>query len=418
MIGILGESQTFVGVLTTVVVLCVVTESGNFVFKIFESIIESTIVEIHAIQNKVRNTITDLLKFWENSDLKELIQKADSFRQISDNKKSEIMTQQMLFELKTSQYSLSFSDKYFLPIFKQIELIKCSKEQTFSPLFIFAYSLIVFLCDEVVCWFGDLKPLMVTFLTFFTSTTFAYLLVIWIKFCREYHFKESEENDNGSPDSDIEVEDREYSVKSAVFTSICCCVIFLLVALILTIISKRVSTGPFFTWICRIALLGAVFIPIGLVAYRHSNLRRVQGQYRHRFLLVHFIGMVFVSMLYTAIVSISQLTPDCVLFPFSENLWLLKSSMIITIILNGIIFPFVFPYCGNNYVLKYTRQNSQLVIQNAGSTYKELEEWTQKTRAEINEIISQNTFRNLEKKELTENKKCKLKRILDVIFNN
>ena len=217
-IGILGESQTFIGVLTTIVVLCVVTESGNFVFKIFESIIESTIGEILAIQNKVRNTITKLLKFWENSDLKELIQKADSFSQISDRKKSEIMTQQMMFELKISQYSLSFSDKYFLPIFKQIELIKYSKEQTFSPLFIFAYCLIIFLCDEIVCWFGILKPLMVTFLTFLTSTTFAYLLVIWIKFCKEYHFKESTENNNGSPNIDKKVEDKEYSVKSAVFT--------------------------------------------------------------------------------------------------------------------------------------------------------------------------------------------------------
>ncbi len=126
--GILGESQTFIGVLTTVVVLCVVTESGNFIFKIFESIIESTEVEIHAIQDKVRETISSLLKFWENSDLKELIQKADSFKQISANKKSEIMTQQMMFELKTSQYSLSFSDKYFLPIYNQIKLIKHSKE--------------------------------------------------------------------------------------------------------------------------------------------------------------------------------------------------------------------------------------------------------------------------------------------------
>lgn len=275
--------------------------------------------------------------------------------------------------------------------------------------------MIVFLCDETVCWFANLKPLMVTFLSIFTSITFVYLLVIWLKFCNEYHFEVSSENANNSTNTDTSAGTKQYSLKSAAIASGCCCVGFFIVAIILTILSKHFASG-LFTWFCRGLLLSAVVLPICYVAYKHTNLRRVQGQYRHKFLLVHFLGILFVSTLYTAIVSIPQLTPECVLIPFNENLWLLKASMIITIILDGIVFPFVFPYCGNNYVLTYTRQNSQDVLKDAGGTYEALEAWAQKTRAEINEIISQKAFKELETKVQTTDRRSKFRKIWDIIF--
>lgn len=414
--GILGESQTFIGVLTTVVVLCVVTESGNFVFKIFESIIESTEEEIHSIQDKVSETITKLLKFWENSDLKELIQKADSFKQISKEKKSEIITQQMMFELKTSQYSLSFSEKYFLPIYAQIDLIKYSKEQTFSPLFIFAYCLVVFLCDELVCWFGYLKPFMVTFLSIFTCFTFVYLLVIWLKFCKEYRFSDAKDQSNTLDNTSTNTEPHKYPFKTAAAISACCITIFFLAALATYPLSVRFSSVPIIPWVCRIILFIALVVPIAIVANMHINIRRVQGQYSHRFLLVHFAGLLIDAVLYSLILSFPQVTPDCVLFSFSENLWLLKSFIIITIIVNGVVFPFFFPYCGNCYVLKYTKQNSQTVISDAGDTYSKLEKWAQQTRSDIHEIITNNTIKILETKGQKVDKRSKFKKILDIIL--
>lgn len=62
---LLGGSQTFIGVLATIVVLCVVAESGNFIYKIFGEIIAGTKKEIENLKTHL-SEVTFNLKLSED----------------------------------------------------------------------------------------------------------------------------------------------------------------------------------------------------------------------------------------------------------------------------------------------------------------------------------------------------------------
>ena len=380
--GILGSSQTFVGVLTTLVVLCVVAGQGNFITSILEEIIKSTVDEIESLKSQVHAQVIAITAKWKKVNPEKLIELVNSCKGISDKKKSEIFDQQLEFELKLSGYTLSFSENHFLPVLLKIKEIKNSREQTFSPLYIFAYCILIFLCDEVTCWFPETLGSIITFVSIFSIFSFAFLFVFWCKFYNEYQILPPYDEEEVAEQIPLGTK-----LLNAIVTAIALGGIFFFFVMFLSVLVSGRLVCPSLMWWYRGAIISQIILTVILVAWQHYRIRRAYGDYPHSFLFVHFFGLVGISGIYTFIFAWPVCTPEYVLFDCPENLWILRLGIIVTIILHGIIFPFMLPFLGNYHVRNVAQHSGENAINEARATYAEIDSWAHATLDQIRSNI-------------------------------
>ena len=97
--------------------------------------------------------------------------------------------------------------------------------------------------------------------------------------------------------------------------------------------------------IVTILIMGLV-LPIVLSGVLRTGIRRKKGEYTYLLMCGHFIAMILMAMLFTAIILFFTNLWDCadqMLLPYDDCRWF-KVSIFIFVILNGIIFPFLIPY--------------------------------------------------------------------------
>lgn len=173
MIDLLGKSQTFFGVLATVVVLCIFKGGNNFIFQILEE-----------IRERLRERVKSLTVSVELESTRQRLEKKLSVETNPLKIKSYGELMSKLSKLKM-QLTLMDMVAFFAGYDEKYERIKKSDEMLRSPFYTCLYIFIIFLFDEYLrCEICPAKEMMFTAVSFVTLFSFIYWMLIWCNYIR------------------------------------------------------------------------------------------------------------------------------------------------------------------------------------------------------------------------------------------
>lgn len=190
-ISFLGGSQTFVGVLATLIILCINRNENNFIFEVLTDI-RNQIVEyakrlkpsiaIDSIKNALYYKA--ILLFLQNDKCKE------------KNKELCGKCEHAVEEIEMAKFSLQGRvTNWDSSIIKLANIIENKKEQQKAPMFAFAFCIVVFIIDEFLrSQYILFNSELLAILSLFTIYVTIYWVVKWIVFMLKDSFEVDELN--------------------------------------------------------------------------------------------------------------------------------------------------------------------------------------------------------------------------------
>lgn len=193
---LLGGSQTFVGILATLVVLCIAQNSNNFIFEILKDIKE----EIVRYTKKLKPTISlDSIK--ESSDYKSLFLFTENKKQKGEDDEFCKACKEAVAKIDIAKFSLQPKlTNWDKSIIDFADAIENKKEQQKGPMFAFAYCIFVFICDELLrCSYIAFNQEILLALSLFTAYVAIYWIVKWLVFMlRDDYTKQEVDTSKGN----------------------------------------------------------------------------------------------------------------------------------------------------------------------------------------------------------------------------
>lgn len=361
---LLGNSQTFFGVLATLVILCIFHDGNNFIYRALREIFVSLRKKLSELESESNEFVQRLDDNDEIKKFKQLIKnKGTDFYRIDMKLLSEGTT--LLDNVELARIKIfSYLDGYkSLVEFWRKHSLRNS-ESLLSSLFVFLYCLVVFALDEE----GN-SPGVITFLWLFTALSFSFLSSIW------YHYwKRTKPKFNKHK---FHPELSKKSVLQILLKYICYFLVVFVCSVIILIISHWMKSSG-----CGYILLIFLFISALLLGNKeilHFSLN--PKRYTKIFLILHFIYLFCFSWLLVVVFYgvdrlllplVAERLPDFHLDDF-QSFFLkggLKISVFIFVLLNGVVFPFCIPY----YCLKKIYSNLVDTIDDLKETAKREED--------------------------------------------
>lgn len=176
---LLGASQTFVGILATLVILCIAQNANNFMFEVLKDIKE----EIVRYTQKLKPTISlDSIK--ESSDYKSLFLFTENKKQKGEDDEFCKACKEAVAKIDIAKFSLqSKLTNWDKSVIDFVNAIENKKEQQKGPMFAFAYCIVVFICDELLrCSYITFNQEILLVLGLFTVYVAIYWIVKWLVF--------------------------------------------------------------------------------------------------------------------------------------------------------------------------------------------------------------------------------------------
>lgn len=347
-ISFLQNSQTFLGVLITLNILCIFAnkdEDGAIVPKGVNSknINDSNFILRFIHQFKVKfeeelkqleNSIAEVRKEFESSKdyttLKRLLSKSDGLSSESLKKANSI-------DVRCSR---TLADLNTLVSYGYVKMnsIEASNEVNRAPLFTLLFGLIFFVIDEICNrWQNGIYDNLIIFSVFFISLSSAYWIVLWIfLFCRR----------NYQTYTDLHKTRRWFEkinyIDGGVLKIIICITIFYLGILFIPI--QEITYD--LSWIIILAL---AVVPIATVGALREYYCRVKGNYSFMHTTGHLIAFAVYSVALTYV--FYKLNLEGLVFTESEIIiGNIRFSIIVFSLLNGLLFPFMIPYLKLKYI--------------------------------------------------------------------
>lgn len=176
---LLGNSQTFLGVVSTLIILCIAKNQNNFIYCILKKIRSEFIKHISYVKPEISfkdikeensyKAVSLFLKSKENQLEKTSIY--DNCTQVQANMECEIF----LYQDKITDWESTYK--------QYAENVERKTEQENAPLFAFAFSIVVFMLDEYLrCSYVNYKYEALLFLSFFSILTLVFWTIKWIMF--------------------------------------------------------------------------------------------------------------------------------------------------------------------------------------------------------------------------------------------
>lgn len=347
-VHLLGNSQTFIGVIATVVILCVVTGAGNFLHTILKSILEPS-------KQKIENFRSELNRLSLSLRERPIYTRFSKLQSdISDKNKSELDDEDPLInaanqhrvmcDVSIDEFTNKFNGMLLVPFDNLVSGIHNSREQTFGPLYVFGYCIIVFLCDEIASWQMFSLPIVVSFLTIFTLLSILFLSGMWYKFNSEFC---SSRNTTTIPPQDTTPP--KFSATKSVYTFYDKALFpFILLIAILYLVETYVL--HIHVYGVRVLVLASIVTPFCILGHKHIFIRKSLGKHSHSFLLGHFCLICALSMMYTLLLILPFDFLLSAKVPYSDRLWEIQATIIVFTILFGLILPFWIPYHCHLYI--------------------------------------------------------------------
>lgn len=352
---LLGNSQTFIGVLATLVVLYLYSSESNgnffvsFVKHLGDEAREVVSHHITALSDNVDNQFlnTDEEKneglFWQKT-LDPIIKSGDS----GANEAKALKQKLLLIVVAAQKIPVSFSNKT-TPLVNDVdkrmgELAKAI-EFEFVAFYTFFFSLLMLCID---CIFKTIGDFCLYFLYSFTVSSFVFLLIIWVHLWRKttkiydpknkYHYKKKTFKDHSL-----------FWMK----------IVGVFVLLPFLTIIWGSYLGNFFVNLSCIFLVYILCFSLG--GGLHFSQIKNSHKYNRHFVLSHFIYL-FIAALGIAFLctsfSVEEMTSNIWNFDSSKyiviehckNVEFLKGMIVLFIVLNGVVMPFVLSYARSKVI--------------------------------------------------------------------
>lgn len=334
-ISLLGGSQTFLGIIATLTILCILHNDGNFITKMLSLVYDRIKKEIGELSKKVKVAQSDstewklLMLFLSNDKQDELHEEgARVMRDINSR-----------IDEKSIEYmGLEVTNKPFL------DHVSTCSEHIMAPFYSFLYCLLVFIYDEVLRSGIPGKDWILSSLAIFTFFSFVLWTLVWTHFFRS--------NSVGYQHIQRPKKICDFLKKCSSFVGelgnigasgvrIMVCVFFLLLAL---------GVIGFFTglseWGAKAVLVMALLLPGLFIGFAKYLAKEGKPEYTHVVIASHIfiawvVSMVFAFLIHRTVDYFPHL--EGCLFEY-DSLMLLKFFILFFALMNGIIFPFLFPY--------------------------------------------------------------------------
>lgn len=370
----LDYSQTFIGVLTSLVVLCVIINSSNFIHEILKKIGDKIDEEIDSLDHTI-NIEAAYDKAVKGQAPYKLLQKfiEDPWesKQNKGNKQEDLYSNALQLDMKLKasfdNFKSEYSPKFIKPARTLIKTVKDSREQVISPLYVLLYCLVIFICDEIVYNIPNTESFIVTFLTVFTILSLGLWTALWCSFIKD--IKIIPEGSENKESKKHKVETWICNHSKWINTTICITILSIIFFYISMLIPNII--------IGRITFIIGIFIPIFIVAICRIRSHPQLGEYFYMFAFKHFFGLLFLSFLVALVPTIFAVFNNDILqvcFEYGDFV-AIKFTIISFIIINGLLLPFIVPFKGFYRILKLVK--------------KEVETTQTKLDNELKEIITQ-----------------------------
>ena len=333
-ISLLGGSQTFLGIIATLTILCIFHNGSNFITEML-SLVQKRIQDQIDILSKVKvsqpeSTEWKLLMIFLSND------KQDELHEEGARVMRDINSR---IDAKSIEYmGLEVTNKPFL------DHVSTCSEHIMAPFYSFLYCLLVFIYDEVLRSGISGKDWMLSSLAIFTFFSFVLWSLVWAHFFRS--------NSVGYQHIRRPKRVCDFLKKCSSFVGglgnigasgvrIMVCVFFLLLAL---------GVIGFFTglseWGAKAVLVMALLLPGLFIGFAKYLAKEGKPEYTHVVIASHIfiawvVSMVFAFLIHGAVDCFPQL--NICLFEYNSLIGL-KFFILFFALMNGIIFPFLFPY--------------------------------------------------------------------------
>lgn len=344
----LGGSQTFIGILASLIVLCVILDKSNFIHNILDEIGKQINDEIKNLDSTVEIEVINDVP--EKSDYKLLRLYIDKLNENKDKDPeakrlfNAAAAMDMKLQATFDQLKSGYSPKFLKPAHDLIGKIQDSKEQVIAPLYALLFCLAIFICDEIVVGIASASNFVVSFLTIFTIFSFLFWIMIWGIFYKDIRIVTE----------CVSSSTIEKSKKSLKHRLIKWRWMYLVIPVFYALCLFISTLVPIMLIKWLIAFMVGFILPICFIASFRAKAHHVFGLYTYEYIFKHFVGLLLMSLLIAAVT-----TAGCVLsedissacFTF-ENFVVLKISVISFILISGLLLPFLMPYYGFKRVLK------------------------------------------------------------------
>ena len=345
----LGDSQTFLGVISSFLILCIVINESNFIYNILDDIKIRISREIDKFDKDTDsqqiNTISNSsdYKLFERYIL-ELNQKKKNNEITANEEKVLGAALNMELKIKTifNKIKSSPSGETLKPAHGLLNNIILAKELVIAPMYALFCCVIVFICDEIVVGIPNSCDSVVTFLSIFISSSTIFWIMVWYNFIRHIRLYHSESKFFKYMKSIC----TKFKIRKGWLLMICALVYCLsfYVSVFITI--------PFIKW--AIAFIVGMLLSILLVAFAKVYSYDESFSFTHEFGIKHFLMFVLISGLYTIITFLMVSYIDgaqetCILY---NNLFPLKICVLFFVMVIGLVLPFLMPFWGYMRVQK------------------------------------------------------------------
>lgn len=361
-ISLLGGSQTFLGIIATLTILCIFHNDGNFITKMLSLVYDRIKKEIGELSKKVKVAQSDstewklLMLFLSNDKQDELHEEgARVMRDINSR-----------IDEKSIEYmGLEVTNKPFL------DHVSTCPEHIMAPFYSFLYCLLVFIYDEVLRSGIPGKDWILSSLAIFTFFSFVLWTLVWTHFFRS--------NSVGYQHIQRPKKICDFLKKCSSFVGelgnigasgvrIMVCVFFLLLAL---------GVIGFFTglseWGAKAVLVMALLLPGLFIGFAKYLAKEGKPEYTHVVIASHIfiawvVSMVFAFLIHGTVDYFPHL--EGCLFEY-DSLMLLKFFILFFALMNGIIFPFLFPYISYMALYGDVKRKVALAKEDVAKMYEE-----------------------------------------------
>lgn len=356
----LGGSQTLMGVLASLIVLCVLIDKSNFIHAILEEISKRIKEEISNLDTATG--FDEIENVSGESDYKLLIRHIRELQQkqddgtISEAEKIALSkAARMEIKLNTKFSSLKSipSNAFLKPAQDLLDNIVNSKVQVIAPCYALLSCLVIFLCDEIIVGFSSTTDIIITFLSLFFVYSLCFWILVWIIFLKNIKIEES-----NSLGHHVGSKKEPKSFGNRVLNFLLPCHIFVkmlqrvswmkMLILIPLIYICCLFISYLMPQICLkrfIAFFIGLILPICIIAYKKANNKSLIS-FTYEFCFKHFGELCLISIILAIMTVIACHISDSIksiCFMYNNFTWI-KILMQLLILFSGLICPFIMPY--------------------------------------------------------------------------
>lgn len=357
-IEFLGGSQTFLGVLATIIILFIIANNSNLIREILQEVKKKISYSVEAL--KINTDLSEIL----NSPEYKLILWYQAAKKDDENDELGAETSKWTAKVNSKRQELQL--RYMgvevnnPGVLKKIE---DSKEQLLAPFYSFIFCLVLFIFDELLKAYSvACNDILLTFLSLFIIESYVFWAIVWMNFIRLMRHDIGEMNSSSKGATRIKavvakmVKFREWYFRRYIMDEdgkprerrLMFVRPLLLVAIVLCMLLYSSLIGPISPVL--IVLLGVVF-PLVVMGSLRLWAYECERKFTYVFLCGHVITLSLLALLLTVLfVYVSQWLGvyDNVMMEYSK-MWM-KISSFFFVGLNGIVLPFYLPYyCYNKY---------------------------------------------------------------------